>query len=164
MCNKFAIKGNIAFTKERGQFCIMENAYLICEGTKVAGTFPKLPDKYKDITVMDTHGKFLLPGTCDIHIHASQHPFQGIGQNIENGEWDTWFDRYAFPDESRFNDLAYAEQAYTQFAESLLRTPTTRICTYATTNVASTELLMKILADYGFAGYVGKVNMDRQLR
>ena len=39
--------------------------------------------------------------------------FQGIGQNIENGQWNTWFDRYAFPDASRFNDIAYADQAYT---------------------------------------------------
>lgn len=90
-----------------------------------------------------------------------RHPFQGIGQNIESGQWNTWFDRYAFPDESRFNDIAYAEQAYTRFAKSLLATPTTRLCAYATTSREATEILMRVLAKYGFAGYVGKVNMDR---
>lgn len=82
-------------------------------------------------------------------------------QNIESGQWNTWFDRYAFPDESGFNDIAYAEQAYTRFAKSLLATPTTRLCAYATTSREATEILMKVLKKYGFAGYVGKVNMDR---
>ena len=103
----------------------------------------------------------MIPGTCDIHVHASQAPFQGIGQNIENGQWNTWFERYAFPDESRFNDPAYAELTYTRFAKSLLATPTTRLCAYATTSRTATETLMKALAKFGFAGYVGKVNMDR---
>lgn len=161
MGKKFAIRGNLVFTKERSRFTIMENAYLVCEDTKVAGAFRELPDQHRKTPVFDTHGKFVLPGMCDVHIHASQYPFQGIGQNIENCEWNTWFDRYAFPDESRFNDLEYARRTYSQFAEALLRTPTTRVCAYATTNAASTEVLMKILAEYGFAGYVGKVNMDR---
>ncbi len=161
MGKKFALKGIIAFTKERNQFTIMENAYLVCDGSIVAGCYEELPALYSNVPVFDTNGKIIIPGTCDIHLHAAQFPFQGIGQNIENSEWNTWFDRYAFPDESRFNDLDYARHAYTQFAEALLRTPTTRLCAYNTPNTASTELLMRILADYGFAGYVGKVNMDR---
>ena len=161
MKKKFALKGILAFTKERNQFTIMENAYLVCDGSIVAGCYKELPAPYRNVPIFDTNGKIIIPGTCDIHLHASQFTFQGIGQNIENGEWNTWFDRYAFPDESRFNNLAYARHAYTQFAEALLRTPTTRFCAYATSNTESTELLMRILADYGFAGYVGKVNMDR---
>lgn len=157
----FAIKGTLVFTAQRDQFTIMEDAYLVCEGKKVAGAYDTLPDQYRQIDVLDMGGKFVIPGTCDIHVHASQASFQGIGQNIENGQWNTWFDRYAFPDESRFNDIAYAEQAYTRFAESLLATPTTRLCAYATTSREATEILMKVLAKYGFAGYVGKVNMDR---
>ena len=157
----FAIKGTLVFTAQRDQFTIMEDAYLVCEGKKVAGAYDTLPDQYRQIDILDMGGKFVIPGTCDIHVHASQASFQGIGQNIENGQWNTWFDRYAFPDESRFNDIAYAEQAYTRFAKSLLATPTTRLCAYATTSREATEILMKVLAKYGFAGYVGKVNMDR---
>lgn len=157
----FAIKGTLVFTAQRDQFTIMEDAYLVCEGKKVAGAYDTLPDRYRQVDVLDMGGKFVIPGTCDIHVHASQASFQGIGQNIESGQWNTWFDRYAFPDESRFNDIAYAEQAYTRFAKSLLATPTTRLCAYATTSREATEILMKVLAKYGFAGYVGKVNMDR---
>ena len=161
MENLFAIKGTIAFTKDRRQFCIRENAYLVCRGTKVDGIYDHLPEAYKQIDVEDMGGKIIIPGTCDIHVHASQHTFQGIGQNIENGNWDTWFERYAFPDETRLRNLSFAEKAYTQFSEALLKTPTTRLCAYATTDRKSTELLMRILANYGFSGYVGKVNMDR---
>lgn len=157
----FAIKGTLVFTAQRDQFTIMEDAYLVCDGKKVAGTYSALPEQYRQIKVLDASGKFVIPGTCDIHVHASQAPFQGIGQNIENGQWNTWFDRYAFPDESRFNDPAYAELTYTRFAKSLLATPTTRLCAYATTSRTATETLMKALAKFGFAGYVGKVNMDR---
>ena len=157
----FAIKGTLVFTAQRDQFTIMEDAYQVCEGKKVAGVYETLPDRYRQVDVLDMGGKFVIPGTCDIHVHASQASFQGIGQNIESGQWNTWFDRYAFPDESRFNDIAYAEQAYTRFAKSLLATPTTRLCAYATTSREATEILMRVLAKYGFAGYVGKVNMDR---
>ena len=155
----FAIKGTLVFTAQRDQFTIMEDAYLVCEGKKVAGAYDTLPDRYRQVDVLDMGGKFVIPGTCDIHVHASQASFQGIGQNIESGQWNTWYDRYAFPDESRFNDIAYAEQAYTRFAKSLLATPTTRLCAYATTSREATEILMKVLAKYGFAGYVGKVNI-----
>ena len=158
---KYAIKGTLVFTAQREQFTIMEDAYLVCDGKKVAGAYSALSEQYRQIKVLDASGKFVIPGTCDIHVHASQAPFQGIGQNIENGQWNTWFERYAFPDESRFNDPAYAELAYTRFAKSLLATPTTRLCAYATTSRTATETLMKTLAKFGFAGYVGKVNMDR---
>lgn len=88
----FAIKGTLVFTAQRDQFTIMEDAYLVCDGKKVAGTYSALPEQYRQIKVLDASGKFVIPGTCDIHVHASQAPFQGIGQNIENGQWNTWFD------------------------------------------------------------------------
>lgn len=161
MENLFAIRGTIAFTKERRQFCVRENAYLVCRETRVDGIYDRLPESYSGIRVEDMRGNIVIPGMCDIHVHAPQYLFQGIGQNIEGGNWDTWFEKYAFPDELRFRDPSFAEAAYTQFAEALLRTPTTRLCAYATTDKNSTERLMRILAGRGFSGYVGKVNMDR---
>ena len=89
----FAIKGTLVFTAQRDQFTIMEDAYLVCDGKKVAGTYSALPEQYRQIKVLDASGKFVIPGTCDIHVHASQAPLQGIVQNIENGQWNTGFDR-----------------------------------------------------------------------
>ena len=121
-----------------------------------------LPEQYRQIKVLDASGKFVIPGTCDIHVHASQAPFQGIGQNIENGQWNTWFERYAFPDESRFNDPAYAELTYTRFAKSLLATPTTRLCAYATTSRdGDRDSHESSWQSSALQVTLGKVNMDR---
>ena len=43
----FAIKGTLVFTAQRDQFTIMEDAYLVCEGKKVAGAYETLPDRYR---------------------------------------------------------------------------------------------------------------------
>ena len=161
MQEMFGIRGTVAFTKSPHCFSIMEKAYIICREKKVEGVYETLPEEYSTVPIRDFGDKVIIPGMCDLHVHASQFPFQGVGQNIENGEWSTWFERYAFPVESRFQDLGYAEKAYTSFAEALQKTPTTRLCAYATTSRPATELLMRILSSYGFAGYVGKVNMDR---
>ena len=40
----FAIKGTLVFTAQRDQFTIMEDAYLVCDGKKVAGTYSALPE------------------------------------------------------------------------------------------------------------------------
>ena len=66
----FAIKGTLVFTAQRDQFTIMEDAYLVCDGKKVAGTYSALPEQYRQIKVLDASGKFVIPGTCDIHVHA----------------------------------------------------------------------------------------------
>ena len=41
----FAIKGTLVFTAQRDQFTIMEDAYLVCDGKKVAGTYSALPEQ-----------------------------------------------------------------------------------------------------------------------
>ena len=45
----FAIKGTLVFTAQRDQFTIMEDAYLVCDGKKVAGTYSALPEQYRQI-------------------------------------------------------------------------------------------------------------------
>lgn len=157
----YALKGTVAYTPGRDRFLIKKDTYLVCENGKVAGTYDELPSHFTGIDVHDFGAAFIIPGMADIHVHASQSPFQGMGQNIENGRWDTWFDRYAFPDEAKFRDLPYAKAAYTDFVKKLQPTPTTRICTYATSDINATQVLMEILNEYGFAGYVGNVSMDR---
>ena len=48
----FAIKGTLVFTAQRDQFTIMEDAYLVCEGKKVAGVYETLPDRYRQVPVI----------------------------------------------------------------------------------------------------------------
>ncbi|MGI6235739.1 MAG: amidohydrolase family protein [Christensenellales bacterium] len=157
----FALKGTFAHTPKPESFIFEEDSYLVCHQGRVEGIYPELPKAYENIHVYDFSDKLIIPGMCDMHLHAPQYAYRGIGMNIENPEWGTWFERYAFPDESRYADLDYARLAYTRFVDDWMKTTTTRGCIYATIHRPATLLLMELLADRGFAAYVGKVNMDR---
>ncbi|MDP4109290.1 MAG: amidohydrolase family protein [Bacillota bacterium] len=160
MC-AFVLKGTFAHTPQIDGFQFLEDHFLVSDGEKIVGLFKNLPEQYKNLRLYDYTGKIIIPGMSDLHIHAPQYAFRGIGQNIEGSNWDSWFERYAFPDESRYMDLDYAGKAYERLANDLLKTPTTRLSMFATIHRPATELLMDILDKKGFGGYVGKVNMDR---
>ncbi len=157
----FALKGDIVHTPTFERFEYADDAYLLCQGGRVLGICNELPEKFRDIPVIDHSGKLIIPGMCDLHQHAPQYMFRGLGQNIEKPDWDSWFDLYAFPEEKRYADLAYAEKAYGRLVQDLVKSATTRICTFATIHRSATELLMKLLHESGLSAYVGKVNMDR---
>jgi guanine deaminase len=157
----FALRGSFAHTPTIDRFELSEDGFLVCENNKVAGLFPVLPEKYRDIPVIDYTGNIVIPGMCDLHIHAPQYSFRGIGKNRVDPLSRDWFARYAFPDESRYADLDYARRAYTRLVEDLKKTPSTRFCFFATMHRGATELLMELLDRAGFAAFVGKLNMDR---
>ncbi|MCI8479589.1 MAG: amidohydrolase family protein [Oscillibacter sp.] len=157
----FALKGDIVHTPSFAEFTYYEDAYLVCQDARVAGIYRELPGRYRDIPVADHTGSLIIPGMCDMHLHAPQYPFRGLGQNIEKPDWDSWFDQYAFPEEKRYEDLDYAGRAYARLVGDLLQSTTTRACIFATIHRPATEHLMELLHAAGLCAYVGKVNMDR---
>ena len=121
-----------------------------------------LPEVFKKLPVHDYTGKIIIPGMSDMHLHAPQYGFRGLGRYLDlDSVWDTWFKTYSFPEESRYSDLEYADKAYDKFVSDLDKTTTTRMAVYATMHRPATELLMDKLAAKGYAAYVGKLNMDR---
>ena len=162
----FALKGIIVHTPDFDHMEYHENEYVICKDGRSVGIFHELPEEYQEIPVLDFSDKFIIPGMCDMHVHAPQYGFRGLGMLLDcNSEWETWFDRYSFPEESRYADLEYADKAYGRFVDDLLKTTTTtRASIFATIHRPATELLMRKLADAGFSAYVGKLNMDRNSR
>ena len=94
----------------------------------------------------------------DLHVHAPQFSFRGLGMDMELLEW---LNTYTFPEESKYRDLDYAAKAYGNFVNHLLHSTTTRACVFATVHVPATLLLMRLLEDSGLHAYVGKVNMNR---
>ncbi|MGI6235251.1 MAG: amidohydrolase family protein [Christensenellales bacterium] len=159
--NQFVLKGSIAYTPEFNSFKLHDTSFLVCKDGKVVGVFDTLPELYSKYPIYDYSGQVIIPGMSDLHMHAPQYAFRGIGQNMENSQWGTWFEKYAFPEESNYSDLVYARKAYSKLISDLLKTPTTRVSMFATIHRPATELLMQLLANAGFAGFVGKVNMDR---
>lgn len=158
MQTTFAVKGNLIHTPVCGELDLHPQSYLVCENGTVAGIFTTLPERYQGIPVEDYGDKLILPGLVDLHVHAGQYAYRGLGMDMELLDW---LEQNAFPEESYFADEAYAEAAYRIFVEALLYSTTTRASIFATLYRPATLRLMQMLEKTGLPCYVGKVNMDR---
>lgn len=157
-CDTFALRGNIFYTPAPGQLAVHPESYLVCEQGRAAGVFPALPERYAGIEVQDHSGKLILPGLIDLHLHASQYAYRGLGMDMELLQW---LEKNAFPEEAKFARTEYARQAYAIFTRQLAASATTRACIFATLHRPATLLLMEQLEAAGLVCFVGKVNMDR---
>lgn len=154
----FALKGNILYCTDKNSIISKENHFLLCVDGRVEGVFETLPDQYAEIPAEDKGSQLIIPGLIDLHTHAPQYAFRGLGMDRELLDW---LETYAFPEEAKYADLKYAQRAYRIFADDLLAGATTRACIFATIHVDATILLMDILEHTGLKAMVGKVNMDR---
>ena len=100
----------------------------------------------------------IIPGMVDLHIHAPQYAFRGMGMDYELIEW---LNTQTFPEEAKYADAEYAKKAYAIFAENMRKSATTRACIFGTIHRKATEILMDLMEESGLVSYVGKVNMDR---
>ncbi|MDO5808792.1 MAG: amidohydrolase family protein [Lachnospiraceae bacterium] len=155
--NPVILHGTIVHTPTKDVFDCHPDSYLISEDGKVTGIFQELPEKYKNVPVLDYGNSLILPGLCDMHVHAPQFVYRGLGIDLQLMEW---LDRYAFPTEARFADLSYARIYYEAFADALAKNGTTRAVIFGTLHAPATELLMEILEKKKIGAYVGKINMD----
>ena len=156
----FVLHGPTVYCTDRKTLCVKEDAWLVCVDGISQGVFDKLPDEFRDLPVEDLWDKLILPGFTDLHVHAPQYQFRGLGMDLELIDW---LNTSTFPEEARYADPEYAERAYDQFVEDLYTGPTTRAAVYATADPDSTIILMDLLEETGLVSYVGKVNMDRNV-
>ncbi len=154
----FVVKGNLCFSRSMDELVCMEHSYIVVEDGRAAGIFRTLPERYAQLPVLDYGEQLILPGMTDLHIHAPQFAFRGLGMDMELLEW---LNTYTFPEESKYKELEYADRAYSSFVEHLLHSTTTRAAIFATIHVPATKLLMQKLDEAGLSCYVGKVNMNR---
>ncbi len=156
--NGFALKGHVCYSKSAGELCTYADHYAVCIDGKSVGVFAALPQEYAQAEIIDCGDRLILPGLIDLHIHAPQYAYRGLGMDLELMDW---LEQQAFPEEIKYQDLGYAECAYSMFAEQMKRSATTRACIFATKHRAATEILMQLMEETGLISYVGKVNMDR---
>ena len=156
--SEFVIKGDICYCDENKKIITKNSSYVVCKGNKCLGVFESLPDKYKDYILFDYSNKLVIPGLIDLHIHAPQYAFRGIGMDLELIDW---LNEVAFKEEGKYSDIDYAKKAYSIFANNMKRSSTTRACIFATRHRKATMELMKLLEYTGLITYVGKINMDR---
>lgn len=158
MTKTYALKGNIIYSKNKNEINCFENSYLICQDGKSMGVFEKLDEKHKDIEVIDFGEKIICPGLVDLHIHAPQYNFRGMGMDLELLDW---LNTYTFPSEAKFKDEDYAKRSYKRFVDYLKYGPNTRHVIFASLHVKSTQILMDLMEKSKMVSFVGKVNMDR---
>ena len=76
----YALRGIIVHTPDFNTIEYHENEYVVCEDGVSKGIFKELPEEYREIPVIDYKDKFIIPGMCDMHVHAPQYGFRGIGR------------------------------------------------------------------------------------
>ena len=136
----------------------IEDGWVVVRDGIIELPYIELPDSAKDLPVHDFKGKLVMPGMVDLHIHAPQYAFRGLGADMELLDW---LKNYAFKEEAKYGDIAYADKAYRIFADALYHSATTRAVVFGTIHRKSTQLLMDRMEESGIVSYVGKVNMDR---
>lgn len=154
----FVLKGHICYSSDLHTLHVVENGYLVCEAGVCAGVFEDLPQQYREFALEDYGDRIIIPGLVDLHLHAPQYAFRGLGMDLELLDW---LNTHTFPEEAKYADLDYAGKAYRIFVDNLKNSATTRACIFGTLHVPATELLMDLLEESGLKTMVGKVNMDR---
>lgn len=152
------LHGDIVYTSNPSQFDLYEDGYLVTDDDKVIGVYSSLPKEYQNELIEDYKGKLIIPGLIDLHVHAPQYTYRGLGMDLELIEW---LNVNTFPEESKYEDNEYALKAYSIFTDDLLHSSTTRACIFGTVHKEATLLLMDKLEETKLITKVGKVNMDR---
>ncbi|NCE65987.1 guanine deaminase [Pseudoflavonifractor sp. 524-17] len=154
----FVLKGDICYSAGPNELYTAPDGFLVCLQGQCAGVFPALPEQYASLPLLDYSGFLVTPGLTDLHVHAPQYTFRGLGMDLELLDW---LNTHTFPEEAKYRDLDYAETAYRRFVDDVRAGPNTRACIFATVHPEATLLLMDLLEESGLVTLVGKVNMDR---
>jgi guanine deaminase len=152
------LRGDIVYSESPAALVCREGAFAVCREGKSAGVFTGIPPEYAAYPLCDLGGKLIIPGLTDLHIHASQFGFRGLGMDLELLDW---LEKRAFPEEAKFRDPAYARLAYGLFTEAIRRGPSTRICAFATIHTEATMILQDLMEESGLSAGIGKLSMDR---
>lgn len=158
MAESFVLKGDICHAQGPGSLHTVRNGWLVCENGLSAGVFDTLPDRCRELPLVDRSGKLVVPGLTDLHMHAPQYAFRSLGMDLELLEW---LNTRTFPEEAKYADADYAEKAYGALVRDLVDGPNTRLAVYATIHAPATTMFMEMLERSGLVSLVGKVSMDR---
>ncbi|MFH1880266.1 MAG: guanine deaminase, partial [Bacillota bacterium] len=129
MKKSFVVKGHIVWCDSPKHLNALHHGYLVCENGLCAGAYPELPEQFHHLPLIDYGGRLVTPGVYDLHLHAPQMAYRGMGMDLELIDW---LNAYAYPEEAKYADLDYAGRAYALFADALKRSFTARFCCFAT--------------------------------
>ncbi|MEX3014892.1 guanine deaminase [Gymnodinialimonas hymeniacidonis] len=104
------------------------------------------------------HGQnLILPGFVDAHAHFPQTAIiASWGKRLID-----WLNTYTFPEETRFDDAAYAAEIAARYFDLTLANGTTTVASYATIHPASVDAYFTEAQRRGLRALTGKTCMDR---
>jgi guanine deaminase len=106
---------------------------------------------------VDYGESLLMAGFVDTHIHYPQ-----IGMIASYGEQLLeWLQKYAFPEEKKFENAAYASAMAKEFVRELFRNGTTTALVFSTVHPGSADALFTEAEKFGMCLITGKTLMDR---
>ena len=110
-----------------------------------------------DLPLTEFPGKIIVPGFIDCHVHFPQLDIiASYGEQLLD-----WLNRYAFPEEQRFADRAYADEVAGAFLDELLRNGTTTAVVFGTVHAHSADAIFEAAKSRAMRIVAGKVLMDR---
>ena len=165
-----AILGNALHTPARGEVELLRHALVILDDDGRISAIHSQPTPQRD-QLLDSLSQagallrlradqYLLPGFVDLHIHAPQWPQLGKALDLPLEEW---LQKYTFPLESRFADVAFARAVYSDLVDSLLANGTTTAVYFASLHLPATQILADVCLAKQQRALVGRVAMDNPL-
>ena len=110
-----------------------------------------------NIELTDLSDKLIIPGMIDCHVHYPQTDIiASYGEQLLD-----WLNKYAFPEEQKFSDAAYAAEVANFFADALLCNGTTTALVFATVHPQSVDAMFSAAKQRNMRLLTGKVVMDR---
>jgi guanine deaminase len=131
---------------------------LISDGRIAAtGNADDLRRNHPEASVTDYGDRLILPGFIDAHLHYPQTAIiASWGKRLID-----WLNTYTFPEESRFNNAAYASEIAVRFFDLSLGAGTTTVASYCTSHPESVDAFFAEAERRGVRAIAGKTCMDR---
>lgn len=109
------------------------------------------------IPLVDYTDQLIMPGMIDTHVHYPQMEMMAAyGEQLLE-----WLNRYTFPTERQFQDVAYARSIADRFLEELLKNGTTTALVFAAVFPESVDAFFAAAEARNLRMISGKVMMDR---
>ncbi|MEG6616142.1 amidohydrolase family protein [Peptococcaceae bacterium 1198_IL3148] len=153
-----AYRGNVIYSQDKDTLICKEDSYILVVDGIVKGIYNQLPDGFPKENIIDWGNNLIIPGFCDMHVHAPQYLQRGIGMDRELLDW---LNTYTYPNESKFKDKDYASKVYGYFVDELLRQGTLHVNCFPSIHYEASEILFDILEQRGLFAFTGKLNMDQ---
>ena len=81
------IKGSFIYSIDKDNIEIKENQYLLIRDGKSEEFYKEIPSRLKNIQIEDYGDNIIIPGLIDLHIHAPQYAFRGMGMDMQLLDW-----------------------------------------------------------------------------